>query len=86
MEQRFSAIEVDEFEGLFNGKPTEYLTTVAAEGVLELAEKRTDFKMPDHDFNLYLDGVIPKYFLKHLQKYSELYFCLLLLNGQFLPA
>lgn len=63
LEQRFSAFEVDEFEKLFNGKPTEYLTTAAAEGVMELAEKRTDFKMTDHDFKLYV-----KYHLKNCER------------------
>lgn len=63
LEQRFSAFEVEEFENLFKDKPTEYLTTVAAEGVLELAEKRTDFKMTDHDFKLYV-----KYHLKNCQR------------------
>lgn len=63
LEQRFSAFETDEFEALFKDKPTEYLTTVAAEGVLELAEKRTDFKMTDHDFKLYV-----KYHLKNCER------------------
>lgn len=63
LEQRFSAFEIDEFENLFNGKSTEYLTTVATDGVMELAEKRTDFKMTDHDFKLYV-----KYHLKNCER------------------
>lgn len=63
LEQRFSAFGVEEFESLFKDKSTEYLTTVAAEGILELAEKRTDFKMTDHDFKLYV-----KYHLLNCQR------------------
>lgn len=63
MEQRFSAFEIDEFESFFTDKPTDYLTTVAAEGILELAEKGKEFKMTDHDFKLFL-----KYHLKNCQR------------------
>lgn len=63
LNQRFSAFDINEFEELLNGKSTEYLTSVAAEGILELAEKRTDFKMTDHDFKLYV-----KYHLKNCEK------------------
>lgn len=63
IEQRFSGFEIDEFEALFKDKPTEYITTVAADGIMELAESRTDFKMPDHDFRLFV-----KYHMKNCEK------------------
>lgn len=63
LEQRFSAFEVEEFESLFKNKQTQFLTTVATDGVLELAEKRADFKMTDHDFKLYV-----KYHLRNCER------------------
>lgn len=63
LNQRFSSFEVEEFEALFEKKPVEYLTTFAAEGALELAEKRSDFKMTDHDFKLFR-----KYHLENCQR------------------
>lgn len=53
LEQRFSGFDVDEFEALFDGKNIEHVTTVATDGILELAENGTDFKMTDHDFKLF---------------------------------
>lgn len=53
LEQRFSGFDVDEFEALFDGKNIEYVTTVATDGILELAENGADFKMTDHDFKLF---------------------------------
>ena len=33
-----------EFEELFNDKAVEYISTIACDNVLEIAEKRKDFK------------------------------------------
>lgn len=63
LEQRFSSFEVDEFEALFDDKATEYLTTIATDGIMELAENGKDFKMTDHDFKLYT-----KYHLMNCQR------------------
>ena len=52
-EQVFTGFEVTEFEALFATKPVTHLRTVAADGVLELAEDRKDFSMTDEDFRLY---------------------------------
>ena len=49
-EQLFTGFNVDEFEALFNNMPVEWITTVATDGALELAEGRTDFIMSDKDF------------------------------------
>lgn len=46
-EQLFTGYDIAEFEGLFAGKNTEYLTTVAVDSILELAEERTDFLLSD---------------------------------------
>lgn len=69
LEQRFSSFEVDEFEALFDDKATEYLTTIATDGIMELAENGKDFKMTDHDFKLYT-----KYHLMNCQR-KELLGC-----------
>lgn len=63
LNQRFSSFEVEEFEALFEKKPVKSLTTFAAEGALELAESRSDFKMTDHDFKLF-----KKYHLENCQR------------------
>lgn len=52
-EQAFTGFDVTEFESLFENKKVDYLTTAAAEGIMELAEKGSDFKMTDHDFKIY---------------------------------
>lgn len=43
LEQRFSGFDVDEFEALFDGKNIEHVTTVATDGVLELAENCNNY-------------------------------------------
>lgn len=63
LEQRFTGFDVDEFEGLFDGKPVDYVATVAADSIMELAENRKDFKMPDRDFKLFF-----KYHLANCEK------------------
>ncbi len=53
-EQMFTGYDIAEFEALFAGKPVIYLTTVAADGVLELAETSPDFSLPDEAFEHYV--------------------------------
>ena len=52
-EQVFTGYDVAEFEALFENKPVTRLRTVAADGILELAEERSDFCLSDEDFRLY---------------------------------
>ena len=40
---------------MFEAKPVKYITTVAADSVLEIAERTHDFKMSDEDFSLFLN-------------------------------
>lgn len=49
-EQLFTGYDVTEFEGLFRGKPVEWITTVAVDGLLEPIEDRADFSIKDEDF------------------------------------
>ena len=62
-EQVFTGYDVAEFEALFENKPVAHLRTVAADGMLELAEGRSDFAMTDEDFRLFL-----AYHLLHCEK------------------
>ena len=52
-EQLFTGYDIVEFEGLFAEKEIEYISTVAADTILELARKRTDFVMSDEDFEAF---------------------------------
>ncbi len=52
-EQVFTGYDVHEFEALFEDKPVAHLHTVAADGILELAQDRSDFAMTDEDFRLF---------------------------------
>ena len=52
-EQLFTGYDIVEFEELFADKEIEYLSTVAADTILELARKRTDFVMSDEDFEAF---------------------------------
>ena len=52
-EQLFTAFEVSEFEALFRELPVTQLTVAAADGILELAEGRSDFAMSDEEFEAY---------------------------------
>ena len=54
-EQLFTGFDIREFESLFSDKPVEYVTTVAADNVLEIAERREDFSMTDADFRAFAD-------------------------------
>ena len=52
-EQVFTGYGVAEFEALFTDRPVEHLATVAADGILELAEGRADFALSDEDFRAF---------------------------------
>jgi SAM-dependent methyltransferase len=49
-EQLFTGYDVTEFEGLFHGKPVEWITTAGVDGLIEPIEKRPDFSMTDEEF------------------------------------
>lgn len=49
-EQLFTGYDIEEFEGLFDGKPVEHLATAGADGMLEAIEQRPDFALSDEDF------------------------------------
>lgn len=53
-EQLFTGYDIVEFEKLFVGKEVEYLSTVAADTILELARDRNDFVMSDEDFEAFV--------------------------------
>lgn len=53
-EQLFTGYDIVEFEQLFESHNTKYLTTVAVDNILELAEGRADFKMSDEEFELFV--------------------------------
>lgn len=53
-EQLFTGYDIVEFEQLFEAHKTKYLTTVAADNILELAEGRADFKMSDKEFEVFV--------------------------------
>ena len=52
-EQLFTGFYIDEFEALFDNLPVTHLTTVATDGILELAEMTKNFAMSDEDFELF---------------------------------
>lgn len=52
--QLFTGYDIAEFEGLFADKKVEYLSTVAVDTVLELAEGRSDFAMSDEEFEAFV--------------------------------
>lgn len=51
--QLFTGYDIVEFERLFEMHKVNYLTTVAVDSVLELAEERNDFEMSDEEFDLF---------------------------------
>ncbi len=61
-EQLFTGFEIEEFENLFQEKPMERIATVAVDGILELAEGRSDFSMPEEDF-----AAFTEYHLRHCE-------------------
>lgn len=52
-EQLFTGYDIVEFEELFADKQVQYLSTVAVDSVLELAEGRSDFVMSDEEFEAF---------------------------------
>lgn len=54
-EQLFTGYDIVEFEQLFKEKSVQYITTVAVDSVLELAEKRSDFKMSEEEFEQFAE-------------------------------
>jgi len=52
-EQLFTGYDICEFEDLFKEKEVDYITTVAVDNVLEIAERRDDFTLPDEDFETF---------------------------------
>ena len=54
-EQLFTGFDICEFEELFFNKDVEYITTVAVDNILEVAEARPDFEMTDEDFLAFAD-------------------------------
>ncbi|MBR4467518.1 MAG: methyltransferase domain-containing protein [Clostridia bacterium] len=54
-EQLFTGFDIAEFEDLFRDLDVDHLTTVAADNVLEVAEKRPDFSMTDEEFEAFAD-------------------------------
>lgn len=52
-DQLFTGYEIDELESLFRELPVTHLTTVAADGVLEMAEHNQAFSMSDEAFEAY---------------------------------
>ena len=54
-EQLFTGFDIAEFEALFADKAVEHITTVAADNVLEVAERRADFSMTDEEFAAFAD-------------------------------
>ena len=58
-EQLFTGFDIVEFEELFSDKPVDHLTTVAADNVLEIAEKRADFSMTDEGVAKAIETEVP---------------------------
>ena len=48
-EQIFTGYDVTEFEGLFQAKPVDWITTTGVDGLLEPIEKRPDFSLSDEE-------------------------------------
>ena len=49
-EQLFTGYDIEEFEGMFKDKATEYLTTAEVDTVMEIIEKVPTFRLSDEDF------------------------------------
>ena len=52
-EQRFTGFDVEEFEDLFKDKAVDYIGTVGTDGVIGALEERSDFSIPDKDFDAF---------------------------------
>lgn len=53
-EQLFTGYDIVEFEQLFEEKNVEYISTVAVDSILQLAEGRSDFQMSDEEFETFV--------------------------------
>lgn len=53
-EQLFTGYDIVEFEQLFENYKVKHMTTVAVDGILELAEGRADFKMSAEEFEQFV--------------------------------
>lgn len=75
--QLFTGYGVEEFESLFDEKETAYVSTVATDGVLEIAERRSDFQILDEDFDAFVDYHLATCEKRELLGYSShlLYIC-----------
>ena len=62
-DQVFTGFNVEEFEALFDTLAVEKITTVATDGIMELAEDRRDFAMSDEEFQDYA-----RYHLHHCER------------------
>lgn len=54
-EQLFTGYDVAEFEGLFTGKPVQWITTTGTDGILESVEDNPGFTITDKDFPAFAD-------------------------------
>lgn len=52
-EQLFTGYDVVEFEQLFADKSVKWITTAGTDGILEAIEERSDFSIPDEDFDAF---------------------------------
>ncbi len=75
--QLFTGYGVEEFEALFDKKKVTYLSTVATDGVLEIAERRNDFQILDEDFDSFVKYHLATCEKRELLGYSShlLYIC-----------
>ena len=54
-EQLFTGYDIVEFEQLFEGKNTTWITTTGVDGLIEPLEHRADFAVSDEDFKKLFD-------------------------------
>ena len=54
-EQLFTGYDIVEFERLFDGRPTQWITTAGTDGLLEPIEDRPDFQISEEDFQKLAD-------------------------------
>jgi hypothetical protein len=54
-EQVFTVYDIVEFEGLFEDKPVEWITTAGTDGCLELLHANPDFAISDEDFPVFAE-------------------------------
>lgn len=54
-EQLFTGYDVAEFEQLFEGKPSRWVTTTGTDGILESIEDQSGFSITENDFPAFVD-------------------------------